>query len=74
MKLDNSDITSATWQKVSKWAEAELEKHRLALEGDKPEVATAKLRGQVSALRSLLRLTKETAAPLDETNSHLYPK
>lgn len=74
MKLAHPEITSAAWQRVRAYAHAELARHRAQLEADKTELQTARLRGQIAALKDLLRLEEEDSRPVTEPTDHLYPR
>jgi hypothetical protein len=56
MKLEQHEIDGSTWTKVLAYVEDQIEKHKRSLETDRPELETAKLRGQIKALRSVLTL------------------
>jgi len=51
-----TDALTPTWPNVKKWAEAQLEEHRNALEAQQPEEDTATIRGRIAQLRGLLDL------------------
>lgn len=75
MKLDQSEIASSAWQKTLSWAHSELSRHRTKLETDISDVQSAKLRGQIAALKELIKLGEEDAPrPVVESNDHLYPR
>jgi len=57
--LTRDEALSPSWMKVRAHAEAELTRWRLALEGEKTEVETAKIRGRIAQLRNLLALAPE---------------
>ena len=46
--LTRDEALSPSWMKVRAHAEAELTRWRLALEGEKTEVETAKIRGRIA--------------------------
>jgi len=50
------DPTSDTWKEVAKQVSARIEELRGLLESDKPELETVKYRGEIRALRAVLKL------------------
>ncbi|MES2183028.1 MAG: hypothetical protein V4505_00650 [Pseudomonadota bacterium] len=64
MKLSPEDIATPVWQRVRAHVEAQLVLHRRALEGDRAEVDTARLRGQIKALRQVLALERPDERPV----------
>jgi hypothetical protein len=52
--LENLEPTSPTWRAVAAWAEREIEMYRSQLENDLTPEQTAKIRGRIKELRSLL--------------------
>lgn len=74
MKLTKPEKDSAAWQRVKAWAESELVRHRIQLEADKSDLQTAKLRGQITAIKELIRLEEEVVRPVTESTDHLYPR
>lgn len=59
MKLDHNDITSQLWIKLKAHWEKELETLRFQLEGDKPDLMTAKLRGRIAEIKTNLSLAHD---------------
>lgn len=74
MKLTKPEIDSAAWQRVKAYAISELARHRTQLEADKTELQTARLRGQIAALKELIRLEEEVVKPTVESTDYLYPR
>lgn len=62
MKLEPQEIDGTAWKKTRAYVEQQIEKHRKSLEGDKDQIATALLRGQIKALRGLLSLERTEQA------------
>jgi hypothetical protein len=50
-----------TWAAAVAWAETELKRMRTELEADQDEVDTARLRGQIAALKRLLAQPTQVA-------------
>lgn len=51
----NINVTDTTWRLTVKYVEAEIERLRTDLEKASDEIVTANRRGQIKALRALLR-------------------
>ena len=62
MKLSYSDKQSATWVKVEKYIESEIDSLRQRNDSDIDAVATARLRGQILGLKKILALAAEDEA------------
>lgn len=56
MKLEPHELDSSAWKKVAAYVEERIKEQVRSLENDKPEIETAKLRGQLKALRGVLKL------------------
>ena len=56
MRLSSHDRQSAVWVKLRKHMEAKLQALRIKNDLDLDQVATAKVRGQIQALKMLLNL------------------
>lgn len=74
MTLSHLETTSAVWLKIKAWADEELARHRTQLEAEKTELQTAKLRGQIAALKELLRLEVMPVKTIVESTDHLFPR
>lgn len=58
MKLSPHEIDGSAWKKTAAYIEDKLRTYRTALERDKTELETAKLRGQIQALKLVLKLAE----------------
>jgi hypothetical protein len=58
MSLDPRELDSSAWLKVQTFIELQITQHSRNLERDKSELETAKLRGQIKALRNLLSFAR----------------
>ena len=58
--LLESDRQSATWLKLKACIESRIVTHQRAIERDRPEVDTAKIRGRLAELRWLLEAAEPT--------------
>ena len=58
LALTNSDLLSPTWAKLRKHLQGRVEALRNELEQDLPEEKTAKVRGRLAEVMSLLSLEK----------------
>jgi hypothetical protein len=56
-KLEEHEIASSTWQKVSEHLENRLEILRLKNESSLPQEQTEKLRGRIAEIKRLLSIT-----------------
>lgn len=56
MKLEPHERDGATWKKVSAYVQKLIDADARALETDKSETDTAKLRGRIRALRLVLAM------------------
>lgn len=61
-QLDHNDRVSPTWAKLAKHLKAQLERMRNENDGDKSDVATAKLRGRIAQIKYCLSLANEPEA------------
>lgn len=59
MILEPGDTNSPVWARVKGYVNYRLSLLRTALEGDLPEVRTAKLRGSIEELKRLIREAEE---------------
>lgn len=57
---------SLSWIAVRRHVDAEIERHRTALESDLGPVETATLRGKIAALKKILALAEPKAPPVAE--------
>lgn len=57
-KLNEIEIKSALWLKIEAWANGQIDLLRKRNDGDLDNMATAKLRGKISALKALLDLAQ----------------
>ena len=53
--LTHSGITSEVWQRLKTYIEGRIETKRRANDGDLSEIKTAKLRGEIKALKDILQ-------------------
>lgn len=74
MKLSPPEIGSAAWMRVKEYALAELDRHRTQLEADQTDLKSARIRGQIAALKELLKLEEESIRPVVESTSYLFPQ
>lgn len=51
----NINVSDTTWRLTVKYVEAEIERIRSELEKNSDEIVTANRRGQIKALRALLK-------------------
>ena len=51
----NINVTDTTWRLTVRYVEAEIERIRSELEKNSDEIVTANRRGQIKALRALLK-------------------
>ncbi len=58
----NIDFTSAAWLHVAEWAQSRVDVLRAKNDGQLSPEATAALRGEIAAYKSLLALPKQAAA------------
>ena len=59
MKLDKHETQTALWQKLESHLSGRLADLRTANDGDLDPIQTARLRGRIVELRSLLDLSKD---------------
>jgi hypothetical protein len=67
--LKQSDIGSATWQRIKQHIEERLNTARLKNDGELDAIQTARLRGQIAELKYLADLDKPD--PQMEDDAHL---
>lgn len=60
--LSNEEKDSKLWTRLVEHFESKLMSLRIQNEGDKTEIETAKLRGRIAEIKSILSLGKETNA------------
>lgn len=58
MKLTPHEVDSSAWKRTAAYIEDKLKNYRRDLERDKTDLATAKLRGQIDALKLVLKLAE----------------
>lgn len=59
MKLTKDERQSALWQKISAYLEDNLQRLRIKNDGDKSPEETAKLRGQIVAVKKFLAMGED---------------
>lgn len=70
--LDNMERSTSAWLRVKEHIEKRIETLRKQNDSDKPDLATAKLRGRIAELKELLAAVEPTApAPVAEDEEHL---
>ena len=69
-KLDDHERASALWQKLEAHLRERLNMARLKNDGELSEVETARLRGQIFALKSLIALGRDSVVPSNSTDDH----
>lgn len=57
------EFESATWKTIETWAKDRIERARLRNDGDLDPASTAKVRGEIKALKDLLALAKPAPDP-----------
>ncbi len=65
LELDSADLASTTWLKVKGQVERLIEKARARNDNPLPPEETAALRGEIKALKALLRLGQEKPPAMD---------
>lgn len=56
MKLTKVELDTAVWKRIEAHLNEQIESLRRQNDGDMDEIATAKLRGRISAIKSILAL------------------
>jgi hypothetical protein len=56
MKLTHAEIHNPLWIKLKEHIESRMDAHRRKNDGDLDDIATARLRGRIAELKSLLDL------------------
>ena len=64
--LNEFDLQSATWKKLSAFLEQRLAEHRKRNDHDQPDGDTAKLRGRIAEDKFILDLGRDKPAPVKE--------
>lgn len=59
MKLARHDIETALWRKLESYLEQRMETLRQTNDGDLDPMQTARLRGRIAELKSMLALSKD---------------
>lgn len=66
MKLEENELMSSTWIKLEEHMKNRLSVLRGQNDGDLNEMQTARLRGRIAELKSLLGLSEDPAIVQDE--------
>ncbi len=66
--LNDIEVKSAIWQKISRYAKGRIDTLRKRNDGDLSEQETAKLRGKIAAFKELLDLADDGTGPKFPTN------
>ncbi len=72
-KLLPGERESALWGRLRVELEARVESARVKLEGDLPPEVTAKVRGEIKAMRQILDFASEERTPLAWANTDRPP-